>query len=90
MNDADSRRAADAISHAASAIQYAFQSTVNSYGEFSIMLRPKVFRDGNKWCALYGEDIQEGVCGFGDSPRAALTAFDVAMRTPLTPDEKNV
>jgi len=42
----------------------------------SVLFRPKVYRDGDKWCALYGEDIQAGVCGFGDSPEAATREFD--------------
>ncbi len=29
--------------------------------------------DGNKWCALVGEDLQSGVGGFGDDPIAALS-----------------
>ncbi len=32
------------------------------------LLKPKIFRDGNKWCALYGEDTQSGVAGFGKTP----------------------
>jgi hypothetical protein len=32
------------------------------------LLKPKIFRDGNKWCVLYGEDIQSGVAGFGKTP----------------------
>lgn len=43
------------------------------------MLRPKLFIDGGKWCALYGENIQDGVCGFGDSPREAAKNFDDAF-----------
>lgn len=31
-----------------------------------------VFIDGNKWCALLGEDLQEGLAGFGDTPSEAL------------------
>jgi len=42
------------------------------------LLRPRVFPDGNQWCALYGDNLQEGVCGFGDTPAKAATAFDVA------------
>ncbi len=41
-------------------------------------LRPRVFLDGNQWCALYGADLQEGVAGFGDSPAEAMAAFDAA------------
>lgn len=41
------------------------------------LLRPRVFPDGNQWCALYGDNLQEGVCGFGDTPAKAAQAFDV-------------
>lgn len=49
----------------------------------SVVFRPKVFVDGNHWCALYGENLQEGVCGFGDSPEAACAAFDKAWHAAL-------
>jgi hypothetical protein len=42
----------------------------------SAIYRPRVFIDGNKWCALYGDDIQCGVAGFGDSPELAMWNFD--------------
>lgn len=50
----------------------------NNRSRISFILRVPVFRDGNKWCALYGSNIQEGVCGFGDSPNEAMAAFDRA------------
>lgn len=28
--------------------------------------------DGDMWCALLGENLQEGVAGFGDTPQEAL------------------
>lgn len=31
----------------------------------------RVFKDGNMWCALYGENLQVGVSGWGDSPDEA-------------------
>ena len=46
------------------------------------MIRPSMTLDGNQWCALYGENIQTGVCGFGDTPEAASRAFDIAWTTP--------
>ncbi len=46
-------------------------------------LRPKMVRDGNQWCALYGEDIQSGVCGFGDSPQLAKEEFDRAWHKKI-------
>lgn len=48
------------------------------YARPTVLMRPRVFLDGNQWCALYGENIQEGVCGFGDSPADATEAFDEA------------
>jgi hypothetical protein len=35
-----------------------------------------VFIDGDKWCALYGENLQDGVAGFGDSPALAMADFN--------------
>ena len=42
-----------------------------------MLLRPRVFPDGNQWCALYGENLQDGVCAFGDTPAKAATQFDI-------------
>lgn len=42
----------------------------------SACYKPKLFKDGNRWCALFGENIQEGVCGFGKSPSEAFENFD--------------
>jgi hypothetical protein len=39
--------------------------------------------DGNQWCVLYGENLQDGVAGFGDSPANAAAAFDQAWFTKL-------
>lgn len=38
------------------------------------------FKDGDKWCVLLGEDIQSGICGFGNTPEKAISAFEVSMR----------
>lgn len=42
------------------------------------LYRPRLFVDGNQWCALYGENIQDGVAGFGDTPEKAVKAFNEA------------
>lgn len=49
----------------------------------SYLYRPKLSIDGNKWCALYGEDLQHGVAGFGDSPAEAYADFDKAWYRKL-------
>lgn len=40
--------------------------------------RPKLSIEGSQWCALYGDDLQSGVAGFGDSPALAMTDFNRA------------
>lgn len=47
------------------------------------ILKPRIFIDGNKWCVLWGENIQDGVCGFGDSPRKALMDFNASFDKKL-------
>ena len=50
----------------------------------SVAYRPRIFIDGNQWCAQYGENGQDGVSGFGDSPREAMRAFDLAWDSNLS------
>ncbi len=40
------------------------------------VLKPRIYIDGNQWCVLYGENLQDGVAGFGDSPYLAVLAFN--------------
>ena len=49
-----------------------------------VQLRPMMFVDGNQWCALYGDNLQDGVAGFGDSPDLAARAFDKAWCEKLS------
>lgn len=76
MNDDHSSMAMNAISHAALMVQHSIQQAIIGYGEPSAIYKPKVFPDGDKWCALYGDNLQEGVCGFGDTPAAAIIDFN--------------
>lgn len=48
----------------------------------SAIYRPELFQDGNAWCALLGRDIAVGVTGWGDTPEAAMKAFDEAWVAP--------
>jgi hypothetical protein len=52
------------------------QIRANIQSKISFMLKPKLSIDGNQWCALYGENLQDGVAGFGDSPDEAYEDFD--------------
>ena len=42
----------------------------------SSRIKPRLSIDGNQWCALFGDNIQEGVAGFGNSPNLAYFDFD--------------
>ncbi len=48
-----------------------------------VVMRPSLSIDGNKWCALYGDSLQDGVAGFGSSPFEACWNFDIAWHTKL-------
>lgn len=56
----------------------------------STMFRPHLSQDGDKWIALYGEDLQTGVVGIGDSPCKAYMDFDRAWleNAPAQPATK--
>jgi len=47
------------------------------------IFRPSLSVDGDRWCALYGKNLQEGIAGFGASPALAAEAFDAAWYAKL-------
>lgn len=71
------------VSNAKAIIQEQLVSAAFEMQRPSVLYRPAVMIDGNAWCALYGENLQDGVAGFGDSPAAAMAAFDKAWTTQL-------
>ena len=54
---------------------------IQAWRQPSVLYRPSIARDGNKWSALYGENIMEGVCGYGDTPEEAMEDFNRNWRT---------
>lgn len=48
------------------------------YNLFS-MIRPTLTKDGDKWCCLYGENIMEGIAGFGETPYLSILDFNKAF-----------
>lgn len=80
MNDQDSNMAANSMIHE-------FQEQMATVRDFmtepSVLYRPTLSIDGDKWCALYGENLQDGVAGFGDSPYAAMCDFNCAWHAKL-------
>ena len=85
LNDSDSRLACEAISHSALMVQHAQQEVAWEQRRWCVLLKPRLYIDGDQWCALYGENIQDGVCGFGDTPGKAMEAFDSAFNASLAP-----
>jgi hypothetical protein len=73
----------DAIGHAAAqiaSVAYDLAHNIAQYhATFSAALKPSLKKDGDMWCALLGDNLQEGVSGFGSTPARALAAFDTAM-----------
>lgn len=82
MTNEDSNMAANAICHAAEMSKHSWQEAASEYQRPSVVFKPKLFRDGDMWCALLGENLQEGVAGFGENPAKAMWAFDTAWLSP--------
>lgn len=51
----------------------------------SVLFRPALSADGSMWCALYGEDLMNGIAGFGETAEEAMRAFDKAWLQERTP-----
>ena len=68
--------------HDSSALKYQIESERLTYILFAT-LQAKIFIDGNQWCALYGDNLQDGVAGFGNSPHDAVVAFNNAWSANL-------
>lgn len=77
------RAEAQGLSWAISRCADNFEYAVARYNDPHVMMRPKIFRDGDQWCCLYGDNLEEGVAGFGDSPSLAANAFDTAWITNI-------
>lgn len=67
------------ISHAKQLVQDEIVAVAYEMRRPSVLFRPTISLDGNKWCALYGSNLQDGVAGFGDTPAEAMTNFDIAF-----------
>lgn len=80
---ADAARQAFDISHLTSAVAQEYVAAAQEQQRPSVLFRPALSIDGNQWCALYGEDLQSGVAGFGDSAAQAMADFDRAWFAKL-------
>jgi len=52
------------------------------YNLFAI-LKPKIGIDGNQYFVLYGEDLQSGTAGFGDTLYLAILDFNKSFNKKL-------
>lgn len=77
-------------SHAIAIIQQDFSIAASEMQRPSVLYRPSLFVDGGHWCALYGENLQDGVAAFGASPAEAMIEFDKAWASKLVPKKGNV
>lgn len=46
---------------------------------WAVILGLRPYLDGDRWCVLWGEDLQTGIAGFGASPELAIMNFDRTM-----------
>ena len=76
--DEYARMASGAISHAADMVKIAWQEAAWERQRTSVVFKPALSKDGDMWCALFGNNLQEGVAGFGPTPAKAMYAFDAA------------
>jgi len=73
LNQGDSNRiTAEAVD--------AIQRVSYEYMRPSVIFRPRVFPDGQLFCCLLGENLQEGFASFGNTPDEATRNFDIAWR----------
>ena len=77
LNDEYQSMTANAICHQAFLTG---ETLRQEYTRPSVVFKPNISIDGNQWCALYGENLQDGVAGFGKTPEKAMLAFDMAWR----------
>ena len=47
-----------------------------------VVFKPVISLDGDKYCVLFGDNLQDGVAGFGDSPADAMADFDKEWKAP--------
>ena len=50
------------------------------FGNDGYQVETTLTKDGDKWCVLYGENLQEGVSGFGGRIHEAIFEFKEAFR----------
>lgn len=70
------REAFGMTSHYMACVAQEFTAAAHEQQRPSVLYRPAISKDGDQWCALYGDNLQDGVAGFGDTPALAMADFD--------------
>ncbi|WEM01112.1 MULTISPECIES: hypothetical protein [Delftia] len=70
------RSAFDNAGHLMACVAQEFSASAHEQQRPAVLFRPALSVDGNQWCALYGDNLQDGVAGFGNTPAEAMTDFD--------------
>ena len=56
----------------------AIQRVSHEWMRPSVIFRPVIFPDGDKFCCLLGKNLVDGIAAFGDTPDQACRVFDEA------------
>lgn len=72
------------LTHYVDLVMWAYKEAAAEQMRPCVLLRPALKIDGDKWCALYGENLQDGIVGFGNSPSDAMHDFDKSYYTNLS------
>lgn len=91
MTNEDSNMAANAICFAADMVKQEWLYTLGCYQRPSVIYKPELSVDGNMYCVSLGQDLQNGIAGFGETPAKAYEDFDKNFTTsklPIKPEGK--
>ena len=69
------------ISHRVEMVSNEFITAAYEMQRPCVLFKPTISVDGNKYCALLGEDLMNGVSGFGDTVAQAMWDFDTNFNT---------
>lgn len=87
LDDDWQQHIASIVAHWSEMAKESIDSAAAQYERPCVLFRPRLSVDGNQWCALYGDNLQDGVAGFGDSPADAMWDFDRNWSTKLPAQE---
>lgn len=69
-----------------------YEATIIENAELNLVhkFNATLFMDGGMWCWLFGENIHDGVAGFGKSPYLAALDFNKKFRElyPISRENK--